>query len=157
MTTSSADAGASLMAPPLALTMGDPAGIGIDITLAAWAARRQDPLPPFVLFADPDLVASRAHRLGLSVEISVMTAPSPERRDPDDERLPVIPVPLAATAEPGQPDPANAAGVITAIERAVAETMRRIREANVQPLQPPPFPRPSPSASPGDIAAGALP
>ena len=106
---------------PLALTMGDPAGIGIDITLAAWAARRQDPLPPFVLFADPDLVASRARRLGLSVEISVMT--SPERRDPDDERLPVIPVPLAATAEPGQPDPANAAGVITAIERAVAETV----------------------------------
>jgi 4-hydroxythreonine-4-phosphate dehydrogenase len=45
---------------PLALTMGDPAGIGIEITLMAWRDRRVAVVPPFVLYADADAVAQRA-------------------------------------------------------------------------------------------------
>jgi 4-hydroxythreonine-4-phosphate dehydrogenase len=45
---------------PLAVTMGDPAGIGLDIILAAWLQRVPRRLPPFVLWSDPDALASRA-------------------------------------------------------------------------------------------------
>ena len=44
---------------PLALTLGDPAGIGPDITLLAWQARKREAIPPFVLLGDAD-VACRA-------------------------------------------------------------------------------------------------
>jgi 4-hydroxythreonine-4-phosphate dehydrogenase len=55
--------------PPLAVTMGDPAGIGPDITLLSWCNRTSLALPPFVLLGDPDLMAERAARLGLAVAI----------------------------------------------------------------------------------------
>ena len=45
------------MTRPLALTLGEPAGIGPDITLAAWQRRAELGLPPFYLLADPDFVA----------------------------------------------------------------------------------------------------
>ena len=38
---------------PLALTLGDPAGIGPDITLLTWLAREHETIPPFVLLGDP--------------------------------------------------------------------------------------------------------
>ncbi len=37
---------------PLALTMGDPAGIGPELALAAWRLRDEAQLAPFLLFAD---------------------------------------------------------------------------------------------------------
>ena len=56
--------------PVLALTVGDPAGIGPDIAIAAWLARRALALPPFALFADPAQIAARARRLGETVTIA---------------------------------------------------------------------------------------
>ena len=53
------------MTRPLALTLGEPAGIGPDITLAAWQRRAELGLPPFYLLADPDFLAERARLLGL--------------------------------------------------------------------------------------------
>ena len=107
---------------PLALTMGDPAGIGLDIALAAWAARETEPLPPFVFLADPDAAAARARRLGLSVELQIVDdAGDLAHRTPT--ALPILPIPLAVPAEPGRPDSANAQAVISAIERAVTETL----------------------------------
>ena len=110
---------------PLALTMGDPAGIGLDIVLAAWAARDRRPLPPLVLLACPDAVTERARALGMDVGVGI--AASLELAALSiagaDGALPVLPVPLARKVVPGSPDPANAAGVIAAIERAVAETV----------------------------------
>ena len=49
---------------PLALTFGDPAGIGPDITLLAFEARRTASIPPFALLGDPAVLADRAQRLG---------------------------------------------------------------------------------------------
>ena len=47
---------------PLALTLGEPAGIGPDLTLAIWRRRRDLDLPPFYLIGDVDfLAAPRAH------------------------------------------------------------------------------------------------
>jgi 4-hydroxythreonine-4-phosphate dehydrogenase len=51
--------------PPLALTMGEPGGIGPDITLAAWRARAAFRLPAFYCLADPDMLAERARLLSI--------------------------------------------------------------------------------------------
>lgn len=108
---------------PLALTMGDPAGIGLDITLAAWESRHREPLPPFVLFADPDATMARARQLGFAIEVSVLSGIDPAQGEVGNKRLPVLPVPLATLAVAGRADPANAAAVISSIELAVAETV----------------------------------
>ncbi len=52
-------------APPIALTMGEPAGIGLDVTLAAWRQRGAFGLPPFYCLADPDALRARASALRL--------------------------------------------------------------------------------------------
>ena len=61
------------MSRPLALTLGEPAGIGPDITLAAWLQRRELDLPAFYVLADPQCLARRAKRLGLDVPIEIVS------------------------------------------------------------------------------------
>jgi 4-hydroxythreonine-4-phosphate dehydrogenase len=97
---------------PLALTMGDPAGIGPEITGGAWAALREEG-PAFFVVADPTLFA------GTGVPIREIAAPE-EAAVVFADALPVLPVPLAVPARPGRPDRANAGPVIAAIEQAVA-------------------------------------
>jgi 4-hydroxythreonine-4-phosphate dehydrogenase len=103
---------------PLALTIGDPAGIGPDITLLAWQARRRDRIPPFALLGDPGVVAARARALGLDVPIAtverVELAPAHFAR-----ALPVLPVPGAGPVVPGRPDRVSSAAIMESIERAV--------------------------------------
>ena len=57
---------------PLALTMGEPGGIGPDVTLAAWGDRRRFRLPPFYCLADPDVLAERARILGVNCPIAIV-------------------------------------------------------------------------------------
>jgi len=103
---------------PLAVTMGEPAGIGGDIVLKAWHDSRQD-LPPFVALDDPERLATFARRLGLNVPIRVVAEPE-DAVAVFDQALPVLPVPLARAVEPGKLDPANAPATLEAIRRAVA-------------------------------------
>ncbi|SMH60573.1 4-hydroxythreonine-4-phosphate dehydrogenase PdxA [Azospirillum agricola] len=105
--------------PPLAVTMGEPAGIGGDITLKAWESRRDTGLPPFVLLDDPARLAALAARLGLDVPVRAV-ASAAEAVALFDNALPVLPVALAAPVVAGRPDPANGAAVIASIDRAVA-------------------------------------
>ena len=58
------------MAKPLALTLGEPAGIGPDITIKAWLRRNELKLPPFYLLGDRDALANRAKTLGLKIELA---------------------------------------------------------------------------------------
>lgn len=105
---------------PIALTMGDPAGIGPDVTLAMWhETRNRRPCPLFAL-SSPTLLAERAATLGIETDIAVISAP----REAFDcgNRLPVMPLENSIEAVAGQPTPANAPAVIEAIERAVALT-----------------------------------
>jgi len=62
------------MAKPLALTSGEPAGIGPDITLKAWLRRDELKLPPFYLLGDRDFLANRARALGLAVRLADVRA-----------------------------------------------------------------------------------
>ncbi|MDX2289597.1 MAG: 4-hydroxythreonine-4-phosphate dehydrogenase PdxA [Hyphomicrobiaceae bacterium] len=104
---------------PLAVTMGDPAGIGPDITLAAWLTRGSEGIAPFALYADPDLMESRARGLGLDVPVTRIDSLS-EAPAVFAKALPVVPVGLTAHVVAGRPDPANAAGVLRSIEMATA-------------------------------------
>ncbi|MHA1528864.1 MAG: 4-hydroxythreonine-4-phosphate dehydrogenase PdxA [Alphaproteobacteria bacterium] len=103
------------LALPLALTMGDPAGIGAEIALAAWASGRV--VRPFFLIGDPARLAPLADR----ARVPLTEIAGPEAAAAVFARaLPVLALALPAPAEPGRPDPANAPAVVAAIERAVA-------------------------------------
>ena len=110
-----------MMSKPLALTSGEPAGIGPDIALAAWLRREELKLPPFYLIGDRDFLADRAHRLGLAVELA--DASSEEALSTFARALPVVPAGKPATARPGTPDATSADAALSSIRRAVADVM----------------------------------
>src|SRR5436309_1913382 len=105
------------MGLPLALTMGEPAGIGGEIALKAWLGLR-DNLPPFYLIDDPDRLASLARRLNWPVPIRPIDAPD---RAPCvfADALPVVPIDMTVRAQPGRPDSADAPAILGAIRTAV--------------------------------------
>jgi 4-hydroxythreonine-4-phosphate dehydrogenase len=107
------------MALPLALTMGEPAGIGGEIALQAWL-RRGGGVPPFYAIDDPGRLAALARRLGWGVPIRTV-ADAREAPAIFAEALPVLPVGAAVRAAPGRPMPDDAALVIRSIDIAVAE------------------------------------
>jgi len=107
------------MTRPLALTLGEPAGIGPDITLAAWLRRDELALPPFYVLADPDVLARRARLLGLDIPVRA-GAPGDAVRA-FAAALPVVPLSERVTAEPGHPDATSAPAAIASIRRAVAD------------------------------------
>jgi 4-hydroxythreonine-4-phosphate dehydrogenase len=109
------------MPRPLALTLGEPAGIGPDITLAVWLRRAELELPPFYVVGDPQCLARRAERLGLNVPIEV-TDPA-KVAAAFARALPVVKLDLPATAAPGQPDATSAPAAIASIDRAVADVV----------------------------------
>ncbi|MET0277448.1 MAG: 4-hydroxythreonine-4-phosphate dehydrogenase PdxA [Pseudorhodoplanes sp.] len=105
----------------LALTIGEPAGIGCDIALMAWQRRRELGLPAFYLIADPRHVAGRARRLGIDVTITEVV---PEQAGAVfSTALPVATLEERATAEPGHPDESSAAVALASIRRAVRDTI----------------------------------
>jgi 4-hydroxythreonine-4-phosphate dehydrogenase len=117
------------MSLPLALTLGEPAGIGADITLAAWRRRAELALAPFYLLADPAHLAQRAKRLGLDIPIAVVepAAAAAAFRT----ALPVVDVGVAVTAAPGHPDESSAPAALAAIHRAVADVSAGLAAAIV--------------------------
>jgi 4-hydroxythreonine-4-phosphate dehydrogenase len=115
----------------LALTMGDPAGIGIEITLAAWRDRRAHALPPFVFYGDADVVAARAGVVGVPLSIhrlvdGDMVGPSdwPEIGQLCRDHLVLCHIPCAVASVPGTPDARNGLATIKAINCAVESTMQ---------------------------------
>jgi 4-hydroxythreonine-4-phosphate dehydrogenase len=101
------------MPAALALSAGEPAGIGPDLCLQvacrAWPQR-------LVAFADRDLLAARARTLGLGVELIARRTPAEGSHVPG--RLEVEHVPLARPARAGVLDPANAPAVLEALRCA---------------------------------------
>ncbi len=98
-------------APPLALTMGEPAGVGPEIIAAAWRALT-DGLQPFAVVGDAALMRAQG------VPVHAITAPS-EAAEAFARAVPVLDSPLPAPVTPGRPDPANAGAVADWIEQAV--------------------------------------
>ncbi|MBY5397312.1 4-hydroxythreonine-4-phosphate dehydrogenase PdxA [Rhizobium leguminosarum] len=104
---------------PLALSQGDPAGIGPDITLMAWLRRRELGLPPFFLIGDPDVLALRARQLNLAVSIRE-TDEASKAAGMFADALPVMTIPVGIEVVAGEPHAATAKGTIASIEKAVS-------------------------------------
>jgi 4-hydroxythreonine-4-phosphate dehydrogenase len=107
--------------PALALTIGEPAGIGCDIALVAWTMRREHNLPAFYLIADPRHVAARAEQIGIAVPLEIVTPEQATARF--DTALPVVPLEERATADAGHPDETSASVSLASIRRAVRDVI----------------------------------
>ena len=103
--------------PPLAVTSGEPAGIGTEITIKAWHATRQDGAPFFFL-GDAAQVSQAVARMGLATEVAVI-AHAGEATSIFSRALPVLHESLAVTVVPGTPDSRNANAVLSSIRRVV--------------------------------------
>ena len=107
------------MTKPLALTLGEPAGIGPDIAIAAWLRRHELDLPPFYLLGDRDFMAERAKTLGLDVRLADATPAGAAETFTD--ALPVVSIGQTVTAPPRRPDASSAPAAVASIRQAVAD------------------------------------
>ncbi len=107
------------IAKSIALTLGEPAGIGPDITIAAWLRRHELDLPPFYLVGDIGFMTARAKALG--GEVAFAETDAAHARDIFANALPVVPVGLQVTAQSGKPDASSAPSAIASIRKAVAD------------------------------------
>jgi 4-hydroxythreonine-4-phosphate dehydrogenase len=98
--------------PTIAVTMGEPAGIGPDLCVRlaerAWPAR-------LVLVGDIELLRERARRLGAGIRLGAYVRDG----SPAPGMLEVMHFPVAAPVAPGRLDPANARAVLTSLEAAI--------------------------------------
>jgi len=109
------------VALPLALTLGEPAGIGPDLTIQLWRQRVHLRLPAFYLIADPEFIRQRARLLGIDINLSVVT---PRQATETFARaLPIVPLEISTTAAPGAPDATSAPAAIGSIRRAVGDVL----------------------------------
>jgi len=100
--------------PRIALTAGEPAGIGPELVARLAAS---DIAADLVAIADPDLVAAAARTIGVDLDIRSYDPSAPVgARAP--RSLAVVPMSLSAAAAPGTPDPRNAAYVLATLARA---------------------------------------
>jgi len=109
------------MVKPLALTLGEPAGIGPDIVIKAWLSRNELKLPAFYLLGDRDFVAKRAKILGLNIELACVSAEQAVAAFAS--ALPIVATGRVATAQPGQPDETSAEAALASVRRAVADVV----------------------------------
>jgi len=107
---------------PLALTLGEPAGIGPELTLEVWRRRAELHVPPFYVIGDPDLYRDRAQALGIDIPVKTVAAPD-AAASTFDRALPVVPLDIEVTAKPGLPDESSAPSAIASIRLAVADVM----------------------------------
>jgi 4-hydroxythreonine-4-phosphate dehydrogenase len=104
---------------PIALTIGEPAGIGPEVTLAVWRLARERDVPPFYCIGDPDLLRERSRLLGWDMPIATT--------DPGDaiaafgDGLPVVPLSGRIAGRPALPSKADVPLIVESIDRAVAD------------------------------------
>jgi 4-hydroxythreonine-4-phosphate dehydrogenase len=106
---------------PLALTLGEPAGIGPDLALAIWHRRADLDIPQFYIVGDADFLSRRAARLRLKVPLAAVSPDQAAAAFP--EALPVVRLGMDVRTEAGRPDQASAPAAIASIRRAVADVL----------------------------------
>src|SRR3954447_26170608 len=109
------------MTKPLALTLGEPAGIGPELAITAWLRRREAKVPPFYLAGDCRFLQQRAKSLGLDVRLKQVRAE--DALQTFDDALPVVATGHPASAQPGRPDAQSAAAAIGSIRHAVNDVV----------------------------------
>jgi 4-hydroxythreonine-4-phosphate dehydrogenase len=104
---------------PIAVTLGDPCGVGPEITLRAWQRSRAETFAPFAVLGDPAVYEALSGSLGDAVPI-VPVQEIEEASAAFLHGLPVLALTNPVSAVPGLPDKANAPAIIESIETAVA-------------------------------------
>ena len=107
--------------PPIAITMGEPAGIGPDLILRLYADRAEHDLPPFAVYGNLGFLAARSRRLGL--DIAFIAASPGEAVDRFTTALPVVHIDGLVPDKPGDTSPLSAKTVIESISRATADAL----------------------------------
>jgi len=110
--------------PRIAITPGEPAGIGPDLCLALF---EHDFPAELVLIADPELLASRAAALGRKFTCPVYKTEQAARAG----QVVIEPVAMPVPVVPGEPDPANASYVLKTLDRAIEGCRNREFQALV--------------------------
>jgi 4-hydroxythreonine-4-phosphate dehydrogenase len=108
--------------PPLAVSMGEPAGVGPDLLLRLYAERDAHGLPPFIVFGHVEFLRARADRLGLAVDIASVPPEDAETAFP--EALPIVAIEGLVPDRPGETSHLSAPVVIRAIDEATSATLR---------------------------------
>ena len=106
---------------PIAISMGEPAGIGPDLILKLYEARAELKLPPFIVFGNMAFLAARARRLGLNLTFAQTTIARASGEFP--VALPVFHVDGLVPDKPGDTSPLSGKVVIESIRSAVTETL----------------------------------
>jgi 4-hydroxythreonine-4-phosphate dehydrogenase len=106
---------------PLAVSMGEPAGIGPDLILKLFAERDQHELPPFIVFGNLGFLAARARRLGLNINFTATTPGNAVAQFP--VALPVFHIDGLIPDKPGDTSPLSGKLVMEAVAQAVSHTL----------------------------------
>jgi 4-hydroxythreonine-4-phosphate dehydrogenase len=106
---------------PLALTLGEPAGIGPDLALAVWQRRAEYDIAPFYVAGDDEFLRRRAAQLGLKIPIEEATPGTAAKTF--SSALPVVALEEKTSALPGRPDQSSAPIAVGSIRRAVADVL----------------------------------
>ena len=116
--------------PRIAVTCGEPAGIGYELVAAAAMGPQQAEI---VAIGDPDLLRERSAATTSATE-ELEIVPWHPQQQPNQHtpgRLPVDPIELITPAQPGRLDPANSAAVVKTLQRAVDLTLNNYVDAIV--------------------------
>jgi 4-hydroxythreonine-4-phosphate dehydrogenase len=114
---------------PLAVSMGDPAGVGLELAARVWA-ERDSATPPFFFVGDPDALERASARLKLA-KPKLNVVDNAAKIEEHGDALSVLHVPLAMEEIPGEPDPVNADATIGAIEQGVSAVVANAASALV--------------------------
>ena len=106
---------------PLAISMGEPAGIGPDLILQLYEQRAEYQLPPFIVMGSMAFLAARARRLGLSINFAQTSVAEAASQFP--VALPVCHIEGLVPDRPGETSPLSGKVVMESIARAVSETL----------------------------------
>lgn len=115
---------------PLAVSIGDPAGVGLELLALAWHQRATDRLPAFYLIGDVTALTARAKTVRLELPVREISG-SEEAASAFADALPVLHRPLPVSPVAGDPDPANGPSVIASIEEAVEAVRHGVAAAVV--------------------------
>lgn len=109
---------------PLALSLGDPAGIGPEIIACAYAAAKREKLPPFFVVGGAEVLRQAARARELDVGIATIAEPGEADRV-FAKALPVLPG-LDGPYEPGAPDSHGAGLALASLTQATDFVLREI-------------------------------
>ena len=107
---------------PLAITMGDPRGIGAEITLKSWRDQRAD-LVPFYVIDDPDRISRINRQLNLNCAVQPVTDPG-QVSEVFKEALPVYDIGDQVVGLPGELNARDTPLVIKSLEIAVEQVLK---------------------------------